>query len=276
MSPHAATAEIRRLVATALSIADACRDTVLAASPARRRERKADASFVTDLDLAVETLVRERLRVACPGHAIVGEELAAEGDRTATYEWVVDPIDGTHSLVHGVPLFGTLLAVRKRVAGADGVVRATPIVGVIDLPRLALRYHAGKGIGAFRNGRRIRVRDAAPADVPDEIVAMGERRQFASAGLLPLFDRLLVEQGRARIYPDCFGHALALEGAVGAMVDPDLNVWDVAATLAIAAEAGCRVERLPAAPGREERFNLVLGKPAVVEKILATAAAVGG
>ena len=91
---------------------------------------KPDNSFLTDVDLAVEDLIRSRLQTAFPDHGILGEERPETTTETA-YQWVIDPVDGTHSLTHGIPLCGTLLALRHG---------EKTIVGLIDLPGLEKTY----------------------------------------------------------------------------------------------------------------------------------------
>lgn len=219
---------------------------------------KADGSFVTDVDLQVEDLVRSRLRETFPDHGILGEE-RAEVASSSDYLWVVDPIDGTHSLRHRIPLFGTLLALRRE---------ERTIVGVIDLPMLDRTYVGVEGMGAYRNGERVRIADVeGPADVEKEVIATGERRQFVGAGKADAFDRLARAHGSVRTYCDCFGHALAIEGAVGAMVDYNLRIWDIAATEVLVREAGGvfrHVGRRRASSPAEEKYDVVFGKPAVV------------
>jgi fructose-1,6-bisphosphatase/inositol monophosphatase family enzyme len=248
--------DLRRFVALALDLARHTRRIVLdRVRGGFAHRRKADSTFVTEIDLAVEDHVRERLARELPEHGIRGEE---RDDRAAAsdFEWIVDPIDGTLSLRHGVPLYGTLLALRHR---------GRTVVGVIDLPALGRTYHAARGLGAFRDGIRLHL--APPESVDDEIVAVGDRLQFDRAGKLDVFDRLLASHSVVRTYADCFGHALAIDGSVGAMVDFGLRVWDVAATEVLVTEAGgafVEVDR------RGEFHDVVFGKPGVVEKILGT------
>ena len=82
----------------------------------RRRDvvvsRKPDRTFVTDVDRAIERLLRERVRAAFPGHGLVGEEYGV-ADGAADVRWYLDPIDGTHNFLRGVPVFGTLIAVER-------------------------------------------------------------------------------------------------------------------------------------------------------------------
>ena len=73
-------------------------------------QAKPDRSFVTQADQQIERLIRERIRAVHPDHGLVGEEYGTDEGRTPI-RWYIDPIDGTHNFMRGVPLFGTLLAV---------------------------------------------------------------------------------------------------------------------------------------------------------------------
>ena len=65
---------------------------------------KADQSYVTDADLAIELALRRAITRAFPGHGIMGEELPAlRAD--SPFQWILDPIDGTLSFTHGIPFF---------------------------------------------------------------------------------------------------------------------------------------------------------------------------
>lgn len=222
---------------------------------------KADNSFVTEVDLAVEKHVRSALSGWFPSHGILGEEFDPSNP-DADYQWIIDPVDGTRSLRHRVPLFGTILALRFR---------GHPVLGVIDLPGLERCYSGALGLGAWCNGRRLQVADLDRDDaLQQEILAVGERIQFRKAGQADFFERLFRSHPSVRTYCDCFGHALALEGSVGAMIDPDLRLWDVAATAVLAGEAGCRFRWLR----RDEkcrkggRYDVVFGKPGVVDWVM--------
>jgi 3'-phosphoadenosine 5'-phosphosulfate (PAPS) 3'-phosphatase len=93
-------------------------------------ETKPDRTYVTEADRAVERSIRERLTDAFPDHGLVGEEYGVDaGD--ASIRWYIDPIDGTHNFIRGVPVFGTLLAVER-----DGELQAS----VISAPALGDRW----------------------------------------------------------------------------------------------------------------------------------------
>ncbi len=215
--------------------------------------RKADDSFVTEIDLEVERRIRQAITDRWPDHAVLGEEdgiTAGAGE----FRWIIDPIDGTMSLRSGIPLYGTIVSLYHRDA---------PLIGIIQLPALNRCYWAGAGIGTFCNGEQLRITDSP--DPLAEVIAVGDRSQFVRADLERELDLLMTSHPWVRTYPDCFGHALAAEGSAGAMFDVDLKEWDVSATRLLIEEAGGRFERLKSK--RPDRWNVVFGKPAVVDWI---------
>ena len=231
-------------------------------------QHKPDGSPVTGADYAVEDFLRKSIRSAFPEHGILGEE-RGEVVAESGFQWIIDPIDGTRSYSRGLPLYGTLLALRHD---------DHPVVGVIHLPELDLMYAGATGLGVRCNGRPLELADLPDeGDIADEIIAIGDRRQFVACGQEALFDGLIQAAPTVRTYTDCFGHALALDGRVGAMIDVNVRLWDITATEVLVREAGGRFalvdRRGPDDPDDPEgpesdRFDIVFGKPRVVAWIL--------
>lgn len=192
-------------------------------------ERKPDGSPVTRADREAEAVIRARL-AAAPGGAIdiLGEEEGLSGTGTR-WRWVVDPIDGTRSFVRGIPLCGPMI-------GLEDTVDGRALLGVIHLPMLGVTYAGGAGLGATRNGRPMRLPESVALE--DSIIAVGDVAAFREAGREDDFRRLTELHGYVRGYTDCFGHGLVIEGALGAMLDPALNSWDIRASQAIVEAAG--------------------------------------
>lgn len=223
-----------------------------------RARLKADASFVTDVDLAVERALRRAIARTFPRHGILGEEFPATR-RDAPFQWILDPIDGTTSLTHGIPFYGTIIALHHE---------GTPLVGVIDLPALGRRYSAGLGLGAWCDGRRLRVRDVPARAIAKEVVSAGDRDRFVQCRAGAAFDRLMREHPTVRGYVDCIAHCFAAEGLVGAVVDYGVKHWDIAATQLLIEEAGGRYVL-----GYQSRdqdpavYGIICGKPAMVRRM---------
>jgi histidinol-phosphatase len=195
---------------------------------------KPDRTLVTQADTAIETRIRERLADAFPEHGLVGEEYGtAAGD--ASVRWYIDPIDGTHNYVRGVPLFGTLLAVER-----DGELQAA----VISAPALDERWWAHRGGGAWARNRGQaprRISVSGVSELADAQILYGSGRDIVASGLAPGFDDLLRAVWRERGFGDFWGYALLAEGAAEAMIEVDLSVWDCAAPTLLIEEAGGRV-----------------------------------
>ena len=199
-------------------------------------EIKADGSPVTAADREAERLVREAIVARFPADDVLGEELGelrvtpsgepAAGSR-ARRCWVVDPIDGTRSFVHGVPLFGVLLAL---------VEAGVPVLGVIHLPALGETVAAARGEGCWHNGSRARVSTLAQLDRALVVTsdAEGIERRRGSSG----WDALRSRAGMVRTWGDCYGYALVATGRAEAMLDPVMAPWDVAPLAPIIEEAG--------------------------------------
>ena len=218
---------------------------------------KKDLSYVTDADLAAERTLRAAIAETFPDHGVLGEEFPPVNPG-ADFQWILDPIDGTLSFSRGIPLFGVILALHHR---------GRPVVGIIDHPALGQCFYAAEGLGAFCNGRRVRVDDAGRNwPVEGEIVATGDRAHFIKAGKQRAFDRLMRLHPQVRSYADCFGHTLAVRGAVGAMVDFGVRIWDISATELLIREAGgkyVRVQKLDRPDGA--LYGIIFGKPKVVD-----------
>jgi histidinol-phosphatase len=198
-------------------------------------ETKPDRTFVTQADTAIEQRIRDRLTDAFPDHGLVGEEFGTESGG-ASVRWYIDPIDGTHNFIRGVPLFGTLLAVER-----DGELQAS----VISAPALDERWWAWRGGGAWaRSHGSTEIRQigtSAVTTLADAQVLYGSARDIVASGRAPGFERLLDDAWRERGFGDFWGYALVAEGAAEAMIEIDLKSWDAAAPIVIVEEAGGRV-----------------------------------
>lgn len=197
---------------------------------------KPDRSFVTIADQAVERLIRERILAAYPDHGLVGEEYGSEAG-AARWRWYIDPIDGTHNFIRGVPLFGTLLALE-----VDGELQ----LGVVSAPALRERWYARRGGGAWAVGaagneapRPIHV--SRVATLADAQVFYGSAHDVETSLRAPGFAGLLADVWRDRGFGDFWGYALLAEGAAEAVIEVELSAWDMAAPLVLVEEAGGRV-----------------------------------
>ena len=106
---------------------------------------------VTEVDHAVEDLIRAAVLARFPEHGILGEERADTGPADAEWIWVIDPLDGTSNFINGLPTFSCSVGVLWRGA---------PVVGAIFVATSRHLssgvYHARAGGGAFFDDRPVR------------------------------------------------------------------------------------------------------------------------
>ncbi len=191
-------------------------------------ETKADLSPVTMADREAEAFIRETIEARFPGDGIVGEEFG-EVRPEAARRWIVDPIDGTFSFMHGVPLYGVLIGLER---GDE------PVVGVIHLPALGETVAAAGGEGCHWRGGRARV--SATSAFGEALCLATTLGPDAGPSRTAVMGRIAALAGRARTWGDCYGYALVATGRADAMIDPMTNVWDCAPLLPIIEEAGGR------------------------------------
>jgi myo-inositol-1(or 4)-monophosphatase len=197
-------------------------------------QTKGDRDLVTEVEVAIEHLVRDHLAEHTPDVGFLGEETGAAGD--PSFYWVFDPVDGTANFVHGVPMCAVALGLVH-----DG----QPILGVIDTPFLSHRYWATKGSGAFRDGDPIAVSRSTALE--KSMIALsdygagegGIARTRASAEL----DRALSQRAQRvrRIGSSAVELAWVADGTLDASLTLGNRSWDTAAGAIIAREAGALV-----------------------------------
>lgn len=195
-----------------------------------RVELKADGSPVTIADREAERLLRDRIAAAFPEDGILGEELGERPGRSGR-RWILDPIDGTVSFIHGVPLYGVMVALEAH---------GDPVVGVLHFPALDETVEAARGLGCRWNGDPARVSETARLQAALVLTSgdAGRERDAAIAARVAGLDRLRRRAGHGRTWGDCYGYALVATGRAEAMLDPVLHAWDAAAVRPVIEEAG--------------------------------------
>jgi histidinol phosphatase-like enzyme (inositol monophosphatase family) len=202
-------------------------------------DRKADNSPVTRADREAEEFFRERLASACPEDAIVGEEFGSR-QGSSGYTWYLDPIDGTHSFIHGVPLFGNMMGLEH-----DG----QAVAGVLMFPALHEIVYAAQESGAWwatdvgPPATKLDVRPAhvsVTADLQGAALSTTGMESFEEAGITGALARIAASGADTRGWSDCYGHLLVATGRADAMIDPAMSVWDCAPLQSIVEEAGGR------------------------------------
>lgn len=189
-------------------------------------KRKADDSPVTVADRETETIMREEIISRFPDHGIVGEEHEDRNEESHV-QWILDPIDGTKSFIHGVPLYTTLVGV---------VVDKEPVIGIIYAPVLDEFCEAARGKGARLNGEVCSVRSCEK--LSEASFMSTDVYTSAGFGYGDAFNALLQRTRFHRTWGDAYGHMLVATGRADLMFDPVLRIWDAAPLLTVLREAG--------------------------------------
>jgi histidinol phosphatase-like enzyme (inositol monophosphatase family) len=189
-------------------------------------ERKLDGSPVTVADRAAEELARDWIASRFPNDGIVGEEHGVTR-AGAHRRWIIDPIDGTKSFVHGVPLWGTLVGVCEGEAA---------VAGAAYFPALDELLCAAVERGAWWNGARCQV--SSVSQVGDATVLTTDQRFTRTPERRAGWQRLAERAAIARDWGDCYGYLLVATGRAEVMIDGILADWDTAALFPAIHEAG--------------------------------------
>lgn len=218
------------------------RDALVAVEDVRE---KSAGEVVTAADLAAEALLTAGLHDLTPGVPVLGEEAASVDPSLLGLlvrpgpVWVVDPLDGTAAYVAGSPDHAVLVALVE-----DGATTAA----VVHQPAHRRTWTAVRGGGAWRDGRRLRVRPAA--DPPRAAVL----RRFLPPDVRARVDGALGEEPPPSTCAGVLYPQLA-EGELDLLLFWRTLPWDHAAGVLLATEAGAAARRpgghdyRPGAPG---------------------------
>ena len=191
-----------------------------------RAEFKSDDTPVTIADRKAEELIRSRIAGAYPDHQIVGEEYGTT-EGSPDYRWIIDPIDGTKSFVHGVPLYAVLIALE---------IQGKMEVGCAYFPALDEIISAATGLGAQWNWKPCRVSEVASID--RAVCAHIDTAYFGKNGKGEPWERLQKAVYYNAGWCDAYGYLLVATGRAEIMLDPVMAVWDCGPFPPIFKEAG--------------------------------------
>lgn len=187
-------------------------------------EIKRDNTPVTCADRESEQIIRSQISKHYPDHWVIGEEHGTtEGN--PDYRWIIDPIDGTKSFIHGVPLYGVLIGVE---------VKGRPSVGVVYMPALDEMVCAATGLGCLWNGRKARVSSIGQLSEAIVVVSSYTTAMQRSDAM----EKLAAQTKFQRTWGDCYGYVLVATGRAEIMLDSVINPWDCAPMMPIVQEAG--------------------------------------
>lgn len=193
--------------------------------------KKRPRDLVTEADVAVEIFMQENLAKHYPQFGFWGEESGQSANQSA--RWIVDPIDGTHSFSRGQYFWSISVALE---------INQELIFGAVYAPALDDYYSAEKGKGARKNGEPISV--SSESNLADAMIATGFAclRSYLKENNLQRFCRIAeITTGQRRFGSAAMDICLVADGQVDAFWEQELNLYDVAAGVVIAREAGATI-----------------------------------
>jgi myo-inositol-1(or 4)-monophosphatase len=228
--------------------------------PRRVETKRSAIDLVTEIDRASERLIQRLLHRAEPAFGFLGEEHGERRTSTAS-RWIVDPLDGTNNFVHGLPLFGVSIALEHR---------GRIVVGVISDPMRRELFVAMRGLGAFLNGRRIRV--STTKRLAHSLLSTGFSSNFLKHDQ-PYLGWFLAAQRRShgvrRIGSTVLSLAAVACGRLEGFYERDLWPWDMAAGMLLVQEAGGRITDLEGRSPALTQGQLVASNAAIHRELLA-------
>ena len=210
-------------------------------------EYKGDVDLVTVADRASEKLIGERLRQVFPDHGIYGEEGTRQA-LDAEFRWYVDPLDGTTNFAHGFPYFCVSMGLERRAPGLKPEEDGELVAGVIYEPLRDECFVAGKGEGAWLNGRRISV--SKTRLLQESLLATGfpSHKRHENPNIHFYHQLTLRSHGVRRAGAAAIDLAYTACGRLEAFWEFNLNPWDTAAGVLMVREAGGTVTGFDGSP----------------------------
>ncbi len=192
--------------------------------------------LVSDVDLASERLIVDGLSAVWPGDGILAEE-GSSAPGTTGRRWVIDPLDGTRNYLTGAGPWSVCLALQEG---------ETTRVAVVHDPVAGETFSAVAGAGALLGRDPLRV--SAASSVEEALVGLSFNPSPATKRrMAEILAVLLPSVGDVRRVPAAIDLVCVAAGRLDAALVVDTQLWDVAAGLLIAAEAGATVDSVPGA-----------------------------
>jgi myo-inositol-1(or 4)-monophosphatase len=217
--------------------------------------------LVSDVDLASERLIVDGLRAAFPTDGVLAEE-GSSSTGSSSRRWIIDPLDGTRNYVTGAGPWSVCIALQD---GDDTV------VAVVHDPGAQETFTAVRGAGATLNGEPLGASDCSR--LAEAIVGFSfNPSPEAKQAMAEILSAMLPVVGDIRRIPAALHLAYLAAGRFDAGLLLHTKLWDIAAGLLVAAEAGVVLSGPDGAPTPD---LTLAAAPALWPEFATVAAAVG-
>lgn len=253
--------DMQKYLDCALEASEIARELIATAydENAFKIEIKADATPVTEVDIAVEKAIYEHISKAFPDHGFYGEE-SGQKNMSSDFIWLIDPIDGTKAFVRRRPFFSCQIALMYKGEIVLGVSTAPCFNG-------GERIYALKGQGAFLEGKKISVSDID--QLSQAVFSSGNlKRLTQDAEKWANYGQLVGAVNSTRGFGDFLQYHFLATGKVDIIVESDVNILDIAALSIIVKEAGGVMTALDGSAIDLDVTTILATTPALHQKVL--------
>lgn len=198
--------------------------------------RKSPKEMVSVADMQSQQAILKILGEHYPGYGVITEEKTSEADE-AGINWIIDPLDGTHNFIAGLPFSGISIAL---ASGNEF------LLGVIFFPMENRLFHAVRGEGAFLNGEPAQVSDAP--ELGKTIIAFDNQFHLNEKSF-EYYKRLTQRAFTTRILGTATNDVcMTAEGKLGGRIWVNTKICDIAAGIVILTEAGGMITNFDGTP----------------------------
>jgi myo-inositol-1(or 4)-monophosphatase len=188
--------------------------------------RKSTKDFVSNVDLECQNVSYELLKKEFE-YDILSEEKKTQDEIDTELFWIIDPVDGTHNYISGLPNFGVSIALATKKEF---------LLGVIYLPYFDEMYYAVKNQGAFMNDEKIQV--SKNNDLEKSMITF-DNQFYLNKKSFDVYKKIVDSCFTTRILGSAvYDFCLIASGKVDARVWNNTKVFDFAAGITIVNEAG--------------------------------------
>ncbi len=220
---------------------------------------KEKRSLATKIDQDSESMIISIIKSVFPTHNILAEESEPDLRNTDpdTPLWIIDPLDGTHNYIKGIPLFGVSVGV---------LYKGDYIAGAVYMPVEKNLYNAESGGGSFRNNDRIHV--SSVSDTTKAGICFDSSFYQQPEKMTAALAKLSAEVFNVRIFGTTVRTLTYLaEGTIDAAVEYYDMPWDFAGSVPIIREAGAVLCDISGGPFTPDSRGYIAAAPGVFEDI---------
>ncbi|MCP5105632.1 MAG: inositol monophosphatase [bacterium] len=191
--------------------------------------RKSPKEMVSAVDMQAQKAILDVLEPHFPDYGIITEEKTSHADKTGK-NWIIDPMDGTHNYIAGLPFSGVSIG----LAHGDDFE-----LGVIFFPMEDRLYYAVKGGGAYLNQQKISV--SQNSELSKAMVTFDNQFHLNEKSF-DYYKRLTERAFTTRILGTATNDVcMTAEGKIDGRIWVNTKICDIAAGIVILTEAGGRI-----------------------------------